>query len=122
MGVGVAADIAKQGLVIDVAPHMLVEASYLGKPHRQHAGSQGEIARVTRRKVRRIGERHQKVCAPDRQCRHGRLLPRGQVRRSGAAPGGHAEMMGHGTSIVTHCHSMWQKKPLHTKVGLHSSR
>lgn len=44
MGVGVASDVAQQGLVIDLAAHVLVEAHHIGKPHGQHAGPQGKIA------------------------------------------------------------------------------
>ena len=61
MGVGIASDIAEQGLMIDVAAIMFVEARNLGKPHRQHAGPQREIPRLAGGQVRCIGQRHQKI-------------------------------------------------------------
>ena len=68
--VGIAADIAKQGLVVDIAALMIVEARSLGEPHRQHAAPQRKIPRLTGGQVRRIGQRHQKVSASNCRCRH----------------------------------------------------
>jgi hypothetical protein len=44
VGVAIASDIAKQGLVINIAALMVVEARGLGQPHPQQAGSQREIS------------------------------------------------------------------------------
>ena len=70
VGVGIAADVAQQRLVIDAAACVLVEPRDLRKPHRQHAGAQREIARVTGGQVGRIGQRHQKISASNWWCRH----------------------------------------------------
>ena len=70
VGVGIASDVTKQRLVIDAAALMFVEARNLGQPHRQHAGSQRKIPRMTRGQVCRIGQRHQKVGASNCWCRH----------------------------------------------------
>ena len=75
VGVGVAADVAKQGLVIHLAAQLVVKASDLRQPHRQHAGSQREIPRLAGRQVGRIGQRHQEVGAAKCRCRHSRPLP-----------------------------------------------
>ena len=66
MRVGVAADIAQERLMIDAATHVLVELGDIGQPHAQHAGPQRKISRVARGQVGRIGQRHQKIGAPNR--------------------------------------------------------
>ena len=61
----------------------------LGEPHRQHAAPQRKIARLAGGKVGRIGERHQKISAPNRCC-HFALsiaMPRGERSRFRSAGG-----------------------------------
>ena len=74
MCVGIAADIAKQGLMIDVPALGQVKASRIGKPHCQYAAAQREVPRLTGGKVAGIGEYHQELGPPDRSRRHS-ILP-----------------------------------------------
>ena len=69
MCIGIAADVTQQGLVIDAAARFGIEAGDFGKTHRQHAGSQREIARMPGSEIGRVSQRHQKVGTPHR-CRH----------------------------------------------------
>ena len=75
MCIGIAADVTQQGLVIDAAARFDIEAGDFGKTHRQHAGSQGEIARMPGCEIGRVSQRHQKVGTPHR-CRHPPPTPR----------------------------------------------
>jgi hypothetical protein len=75
MGVGIASDIAKQRLVIDIAALAVLEAGHVGQPHRQHARPHGKIARLACGEVRRVGQRHQKLSASNRGRRHFALFP-----------------------------------------------
>ena len=47
MGIGIAPDITKQRLMINVAARIDVEVSGLGQPHGQHTGSQRKISRMS---------------------------------------------------------------------------
>jgi hypothetical protein len=70
VGVGVAADITEERLMVDRAPCGLVELRDVRQAHRQHARVQGKVSRVPRGEIRRVRQRHQEVRASNRRCRH----------------------------------------------------
>ena len=80
MGVGIAPDVAEQGLMIDVAALFKVETGGVGQPHRQHARAQRKIPRLTGGEVGRIGQRHHEISAANRCCRHSGVVP-AQIER-----------------------------------------
>ena len=51
IGVGVAADVAQHRLMVGVAPVLLGKSRKVGNPHREHTGSEGEVAGVAGGKV-----------------------------------------------------------------------
>src|SRR2546422_1013886 len=67
---GVAADVAEQRLVVDVAQLAWTQAELLAEPDRQHAGGEGMLDRLAHAEVGRERERrHQLGQADDRRGR-----------------------------------------------------
>ena len=83
VGVGVAADVAQDRLVIDLAPLVGVEAQRIGEPHREHAGSEREVPRLAGGQVGRIGEDHHEVGTANRDVFLEQLHHSGFAKRGG---------------------------------------
>ena len=75
VGVGVAADVAQDRLVIDLAPLGGVEAQRRGEPHREHARAKREIPRLAGGEVGGIGEHHHEVGTSNRDVSHAHAPP-----------------------------------------------
>ena len=93
VGVGVAADVAQDRLVIDLAPLGGVEAQRRGEPHREHARAKREIPRLAGGEVGGIGEHHHEVGASNRDVSHAHappqrpsMTPKIPSRQASAAP------------------------------------
>ena len=75
VGVGVAADVAQDRLVIDLAPLGRVEAQRRGEPHGEHAGAKRKIPRLASGEVGGIGEHHHEVGTSNRDVSHAHAPP-----------------------------------------------
>ena len=51
VGVGVAADVAQQRLIVDVAQRVVVQAKRLAQSHRHHAGAERRIQRLAHAQI-----------------------------------------------------------------------
>jgi len=65
VGLGVAADIAQQRLVVDLAKLAFAQATEIAQPHRQHARAQRELERLAHPQVGRQRERGHKLGQAD---------------------------------------------------------
>jgi hypothetical protein len=85
MRVGITSNVAQQRLMKDATARVLVETRDVREPHRQHAGSKRKIPRMPGCEVGRVGERHQKIRAPNRRYRH--WLSKGSTGEYPSLPG-----------------------------------